>query len=188
MDNNNQNTKECPMCAETVKERAKICRFCRFDFEPLLSESHLVEQGLEEEAFVDETDNNQILDKETYVEGLEEALDEKELEAIDSTEVTSDDRAWEAYNSFLSTDAISETSEFEVKYDVWITSKYNEKVCNEIIKITKWDTWVAGKFLLELENYGNSMKLVEKVDINSAEKIKNSLEQVGAKVSVKSNI
>ena len=188
MDNNNQNTKECPMCAETVKERAKICRFCRFDFEPILSESHLVEQNLEEESLIDETVNNEILNKETFEEAPEEALDKKALEAVDSKEVTSDDRGWEAYNSFLSTDTNSETSEFEVKYDVWITSKYNEKVCNEIIKITKWDTWVAGKFLLELENYGNSMKLVEKVDINSAERIKNSLEQVGAKVSVKSNI
>ena len=135
MDNNNQNTKECPMCAETVKERAKICRFCRFDFEPLLSESHLGEQNPEERTLVDETVNNEILDEETFEEALEEALDEKALEAVDSTEVTSDDRAWEAYNSFLSTDTNSENSEFEVKYDVWITSKYNERVCNEIINI-----------------------------------------------------
>jgi len=25
--------KECPMCAETVKARAKICRFCNYEFE-----------------------------------------------------------------------------------------------------------------------------------------------------------
>jgi len=164
MNNNSQNTKECPMCAETVKERAKICRFCRFDFEPILSENHVFEKN------------------------LEEALDEKALEAVDSKEVTSDDRGWEAYNSFLSTDSYSEASKLEVTYDVWITSKYNEKVCNEIIKITKWDAWDAGKFLLKLENYGTSMKLVEEVDINDAERIKNSLEQVGVRVTVKSNI
>lgn len=27
------NTKECPMCAETVKTKAKICRFCGYKFE-----------------------------------------------------------------------------------------------------------------------------------------------------------
>jgi len=26
------NDKECPMCAETVKAKAKICRFCRYEF------------------------------------------------------------------------------------------------------------------------------------------------------------
>ena len=25
--------KECPMCAESVKARAKICRFCSYEFE-----------------------------------------------------------------------------------------------------------------------------------------------------------
>ncbi|MBI4866689.1 MAG: hypothetical protein HY816_07030 [Candidatus Wallbacteria bacterium] len=28
-------TKECPMCAETVRAKAKICRFCRYEFEAL---------------------------------------------------------------------------------------------------------------------------------------------------------
>ena len=46
-------------------------------------------------------------------------------------------------------------TKFEARYDVWITGTYNDKVCNEIIKITKWDAWVAGKFLLELENDGD---------------------------------
>jgi len=27
-----QGTKECPMCAETIKEKAKICRFCNYEF------------------------------------------------------------------------------------------------------------------------------------------------------------
>ena len=25
--------KECPMCAETVKAKAKICRYCKYEFE-----------------------------------------------------------------------------------------------------------------------------------------------------------
>ena len=28
-----QDTKECPMCAETVKAKAKICRFCGYKFD-----------------------------------------------------------------------------------------------------------------------------------------------------------
>ena len=32
MDTNYKDTKECPMCAETVKEKAKICRFCTHEF------------------------------------------------------------------------------------------------------------------------------------------------------------
>ncbi|WP_415576585.1 zinc ribbon domain-containing protein [Gluconobacter japonicus] len=27
------NTKKCPQCAETVQADARICRFCRYDFE-----------------------------------------------------------------------------------------------------------------------------------------------------------
>lgn len=32
---NNIDSKECPMCAETVKARAKICRFCRHTFDDM---------------------------------------------------------------------------------------------------------------------------------------------------------
>ena len=171
MDNNFQDTKECPMCAENVKAKAKICRFCRFEFDQLLKESHLAKGALDKET-LDEPIEEQALDKET----LDEPIEEQAL----------DDKGWEAYDSFLSNDSNSEASKFEVRYDVWITGQYNEKVCNEIIKITKWDAWVAGKFLLELENDSNSKKLVEEVDLNNAERIKNSLEQLGAIVTIKS--
>ena len=33
MDKYYKDTKECPMCAETVKAKAKICRFCKHEFE-----------------------------------------------------------------------------------------------------------------------------------------------------------
>ena len=171
MDNNFQVIKECPMCAENVKAKAKICRFCRFEFDQLLKESHLAEETLDEET-LDEPIEDQLLDEEM----LDEPIEEQAL----------DDKGWEAYDSFLSNDSNSEASKFEVRYDVWVTSKYNEKICNEIIKITKWDAWVAGKFLLELENDGNSKKLIEEVDLNNAERIKNSLEQLGAIVTIKS--
>ena len=171
MDNNFQDTKECPMCAENVKAKAKICRFCRFEFDQLLKESHLAKGTLDEET-LDEPIEEQALDEET----LDEPIEDQAL----------DDKGWEAYDSFLSNDSNSEASKFEVRYDVWVTGKYNEKICNEIIKITKWDAWVAGKFLLELENDGNSKKLIEEVDLNNAERIKNSLEQLGAIVTIKS--
>jgi len=185
MDNNFQDTKECPMCAENVKAKAKICRFCRFEFDQLLKESHLAKGTLDEET-LDEPIEEQALDEETLDEPIEEqALDEETLdEPIEDQAL--DDKGWEAYDSFLSNDSNSEASKFEVRYDVWVTGKYNEKICNEIIKITKWDAWVAGKFLLELENDGNSKKLIEEVDLNNAERIKNSLEQLGAIVTIKS--
>ena len=100
-----------------------------------------------------------------------------------------DDKGWATFNEFTSTgDSPSRDSPATIKYDVWITSNYNDKVCNEIIDITNWDAWVAGKFLLDLEDYGDAKKLVEEVDIDDAERIKNKLEQAGAKVTIKSNI
>jgi len=157
MDNNYQDTKECPMCAETVKEKATLCRFCHYEFAPILKKSPF---------------NEEILDKETLASDHEDPP---------LTGGAGNYETWKQENP-------QAAESFEVKYDVWISSKYNEKVCNEIIKITKWETWVAGKFLLELEKYGNSMKLVEEVDMNNADRIKNSLEKAGAKVTIKSSI
>ena len=160
MDKNNQGTKECPMCAESVKEKAKICRFCRYEFELTINK-----KPFEEDVLVDEM--------------VEEDLVEDTI---------SDDKGWEAYDNFISTDSSPDVTEFEARYDVWITSTYNDKVCNEIIKITKWDSWVAGKFLLELENYGDARKLVEMVSLDEAEKIKNMLEHTGAKIRIEYKI
>ena len=37
MDKNYKDTKECPMCAETVKAKAKICRFCNEFSNPIFT-------------------------------------------------------------------------------------------------------------------------------------------------------
>ena len=94
-----------------------------------------------------------------------------------------DDKGWTTFNEFKSTENPPAT----IKYDVWITSAYNNKICNAIIDITNWDAWVAGKFLLDLENYGDAKKLVEEIDIDEAERIKNKLEEAGARVTVESH-
>ena len=56
-----KDTKECPMCAETVKARAKICRFCRHEFEfeteeiysPVMDSIELETPETENEIFYD---------------------------------------------------------------------------------------------------------------------------------------
>jgi Superinfection immunity protein/Uncharacterised protein family UPF0547 len=35
-DHSEPDTKTCPACAETVKAAARLCRFCRYEFEPVL--------------------------------------------------------------------------------------------------------------------------------------------------------
>jgi hypothetical protein len=117
----------------------------------------------------------------------EDLVEEAEEDLVE--EAILDDKGWATFNEFTSTgDSPTSDSPATIKYDVWITSNYNDKVCNEIIDITNWDAWVAGKFLLDLEDYGDAKKLVEEVDIDDAERIKNKLEQAGAKVTIKSNI
>ena len=286
MDTNYKDTKECPMCAETVKEKAKICRFCTHEFkfeteeinppamdspesEPpattkeifydvwimscpvafhsIVAELLMAECFFEtmEESFevvhaiptklfvglmkeeaehyqkllvkagakvtVEESDMeehatliaNEYLDQldgkepnaDNYDEFIstentpveEDLVEEAEEDLVE--EAILDDKGWATFNEFTSTgDSPTSDSPATIKYDVWITSAYNDKVCNEIIDITNWDAWVAGKFLLDLEDYGDAKKLVEEVDIDDAERIKNKLEQAGAKVTIKSNI
>ena len=43
MDKYYKDTKDCPMCAETVKAKAKICRFCKHEFEFETEETETVE-------------------------------------------------------------------------------------------------------------------------------------------------
>ena len=286
MDKNYKNTKECPMCAETVKEKAKICRFCTHEFKfeteeinppamdspeselpvttkeifydvwimscPVAFHSNVAkvlmsecffetwEESLEvvhaiptklfvglmkEEAehyqkllvkagakvTVEESDKedhatsiaNEFLDQldgkepnaDNYYEFIsteslpaeEDLVEEAEEDLVEEAIV--DDKGWATFNEFTSTgDSPTRDSPATIKYDVWITSAYNDKVCNEIIDITNWDSWVAGKFLLDLEDYGDAKKLVEEVDIDDAERIKNKLEEAGAKVTIKSKI
>jgi len=301
MDKNYKDTKECPMCAETVKQKAKICRFCTHEFKfeteeinpptmdspesepsantkeifydvwimscPVAFHSNVAEvlmaecffetweESLEvvhaiptklflglmkEEAehyqkllvkagakvTIEESDmevhatsiENEYLDqldgkepnadnyyefistenlpaeedlveevKEDLVEEVKEDLLEEVKEDL-VEEAIVDDKGWATFNEFTSTgDSPARNSPATIKYDVWITSAYNDKVCNEIIDITNWDAWVAGKFLLDLEDYGDAKKLVEDVDIDDAERIKNKLEEAGALITVKSH-
>ena len=272
MDKYYKDTKECPMCAETVKARAKICRFCSHEFEfeteeinpPAMDSPELYPHATTKEIFYDvwltscpsacESKVVEVLMKECFFETRYEALEviyaipttlfvgftkeeaeyyQKSLEKAGATvtieesdmkehattttfeyldqldgeepnaddyyefmstenppvdkapveEPNIDDKGWTTFNEFTSTENPPATT----KYDVWITSAYNNKICDAIIDITNWDAWVAGKFLLDLENYGDAKKLVEEIDIDEAERIKNKLEEAGARVTVESH-
>ena len=203
MDKYYKDTKDCPMCAETVKAKAKICRFCRHEFEfeteeinpPAMdspeSDPHATTTTFE----LDQLDGEEP-NADDYYEFMstenpptEEAPVEEEEEEAPVEEPILDDKGWTTFNEFTSTEKPPATdSPATTKYDVWITSAYNDKLCDEIIDITNWDVWVAGKFLLDLEDYGDAIKLVEEVDIDDAERIKNKLEEAGARVTVESHI
>ena len=47
-------TKECPMCAETVKQKAKICRFCRHEFDLPSEETDHIQTDFSESAPINE--------------------------------------------------------------------------------------------------------------------------------------
>jgi len=282
-----KDTKECPMCAETVKEKAKICRFCRHEFEfeteemesPVIDSPELETPATTNEIFYDvwimkcpsacDRKVVEVLMTECSFETMEEALEiiyaipttlfvgltkeeaeyyQKMLEETGATvtieksnmeehattatfeyldqldgeepnadnyyEFTTtenspaeeslveeaneedlskspnlDDKGWETFNDFMSTENSPEKdSPATTKYDVWIKSVYNDKVCNVIIDITNWDAWVAGKFLLDIETSGETRKLIEEVNIDDAETIKNKLEKAGARVTIESHI
>ena len=276
MDKFYKDTKECPMCAETVKAKAKICRFCRHEFEfeteeinppamdslepdppattkeifydvwitncPSACDRKVVEVLMTECSFETMEEALEVIhaipttlfvgltkeEAEYYQKSLEEAgstvtieksdmkehattttfeyldqLDGEEPNADDYYEFTSTenppvdkapveepniDEGWTTFNEFTSTENPPATdSPATTKYDVWITSAYNDKICDAIIDITNWDAWVAGKFLLDLENYGDAKKLVEEIDIDEAERIKNKLEEAGARITVESH-
>jgi ribosomal protein L7/L12 len=289
MDKYYKDTKECPMCAETVKAKAKICRFCRHEFEfeteeinpPAMDSPELETPATTNEIFYDVWITNcpsacdrkvvEVLMTECSFETMEEALEviyaipttlfvgltkeeaeyyQKSLEEAGATvtieksdmkehattitqefldqldgeepnaddyykfmstenspaeeapvaeeeaeeeeapveEPILDDKGWTTFNEFKSTENPPATdSSATTKYDVWITSAYNDKICDAIIDITNWDAWVAGKFLLDLEDYGDAIKLVEDVDIDEAERIKNKLEEAGARVTLESH-
>ena len=209
MDKYYQDTKECPMCAETVKAKAIICRFCRHEFEfeteeinpPAMdsheSDPHASTTTFELDQFDGEEPNaddyyeftsteNPPVDKTPVEKALaeESPVEDEEEEESPVEEPILDDKGWKTFNEFTSTENPPATT----KYDVWITSAYNDKVCNTIIDITNWDAPVAGKFLLDLEDYGDAKKLIEEVDIDEAERIKNKLEEAGVRVTVKSHI
>ena len=279
MDKFYKDTKECPMCAETVKEKAIICRFCSHKFEteeidsPAIDSPEPYPHATTKEIFYDvwltscpkacESKVVEVLLTECFFETMEEALEviqaipttlfvglmkeeakvypklleeagatvtieksdmkehattitqefldqlhgkepnadnyyefistenppeeeapvEEAVEEAPVEEVILDDKGWTTFNEFKSTENPPAT----IKYDVWITSAYNNKICNAIMDITNWDAWVAGKFLLDLEDYGDAKKLVEEIDIDEAERIKNKLEEAGARITVESH-
>ena len=191
MDKNYKDTKECPMCAETVKAKAKICRFCRHEFEteeinPPAMDSPESDLHASTTTFeLDQLDGEEP-NADDYYEFM--STENPPVDKAPVEEPNIDDKGWTTFNEFTSTEKPPATdSPATTKYDVWITSAYNNKICDAIIDITNWDAWVAGKFLLDLENYGDAKKLVEEIDIDEAERIKNKLEEAGARVTVESH-
>ena len=271
-------TKECPMCAETVKQKAKICRFCRHEFDLPSEETDdiqtdfsesapinerfydvwimscptafhsLVSEALMTECFFEKKEAlklvhslpSKIFESLTRDEGeyyktlLEKAgakvsveesdieehltsITEKYLDQLDNVETNAenhqefistenspikdtkinesvseeyvgekiDTEAWKAFNKLKSTQNPPESSEtLELRCIVWIMGSYSDKLCNEIIKITQWDSWIAGKFLLDLEESSEPYKLLENIGSVEANQIRSTLEDSGAKITI----
>lgn len=271
-------SKECPMCAETVKQKAKICRFCRYEFdlpseetddiqtdfsesEPINERFYdvwitscpsafhsLVIEALMTECFFEKKEAlklvhslpSKIFESLTGDEGeyyktlLEKAgakvsveesdieehltpITEKYLDQLDNVETNAenhqefistenspikdtkinetvaedyvgekiDTEAWEIFNKLNSTQNSHESSErLELRCVVWIKGSYSDKLCNEIIKITQWDSWVAGKFLLDLEESSEPFKLLDNIDSIEADRIRSILEDLGATITI----
>ena len=271
-------TKECPMCAETVKQKAKICRFCRHEFDLPSEETDHIQTDFSESApinerfydvwimscptafhslvcetlmaecffekkealklvhslpsklfesltrdegeyyktllekagatvFVEESDiekhvttiTEKYLDQQDNGELNEENYQEfvsTKNSAIKDTEINKslaedyvgekvDTEAWEVLNKHNLTQSPPEPSEtLELRCIVWIKGSYSDKLCNEIIKITQWDSWIAGKFLLDLEESSEPYKLLENIGSVEANQIRSTLEDSGAKITI----
>ena len=271
-------TKECPMCAETVKQKAKICRFCRHEFDLPSEETDdiqtdfsesapinerfydvlimscptafhsLVSEALMTECFfekkealklvhslpskifesltrdegeyyktllekvgakvsVQESDTEEHVTKitekyfnqldnlepneENYHESIStdytaiKATKTNESEDEDYLEEEIDTKAWEVFDKLKSNQNPPESSKnLELRCDVWIKCSYSDKLCNEIIKITQWESWIVGKFLLDLEESSVPMKLVENLSTIDAQNIKKNLEGEGATITI----
>ena len=271
-------TKECPMCAETVKQKAKICRFCRHEFDLQSEETDdiqtdfsesapinerfydvwimscptafhsLVSEALMTECFFEKKEALKLVhslpsklfesltrdEGENYKTLLEKAgatvfVEESDIEkhvttitekyldqqdngelneenfqefvstknsAIKDTEINKslaedyvgekvDTEAWEVLNKHNLTQSPPEPSEtLELRCIVWIKGSYSDKLCNEIIKITQWDSWIAGKFLLDLEESSEPYKLLENIGSVEANQIRSTLEDSGAKITI----
>jgi hypothetical protein len=271
-------TKECPMCAETVKQKARICRFCRHEFDLPSEETDdiktdfsesapikerfydvwimscptafhsLVSEALMTECFFEKKEAlklvhsipTKLFESLTLAEGdyykklLEKAgakvsvqesdieehfttITEKYTDQLDNAEANEDNyqeffstqsspikdtkinesvaedyvgekidtEAWEAFNKLKSTQNLPESSEIlELRCTVWIKGSYSDKLCNEIIKITQWDSWVAGKFLLDLEESSEPFKLLDNIGSVEADQIRSILEDLGATITI----
>tara|TARA_B110000008_G_scaffold221989_1_gene222467 strand:- start:2944 stop:3792 length:849 start_codon:yes stop_codon:yes gene_type:complete len=278
METNHSGTKECPMCAENVKQKAKICRFCRHEFVFLTEETNhissdtsesavlkeiyydvwimscptafhsLVSDALITECFfekkealklvhsiptklfegltrdegeyyktllekvgakvsVQESDTEEHVTKitekylnqldnlepneENYHESIStdysaiKATKTNESEDEDFLEEEIDTKAWEVFDKLKSNQNPPESSKnLELRCDVWIKGSYSDKLCNEIIKITQWESWIVGKFLLDLEESSVPMKLVENLSTIDAQNIKKNLEGEGATITI----